>query len=258
MSDQAAAPQGMALFLAVLLIVQSVSPGFDRYFKNDSRLMKFIGVLLFFNKSFMTAFITTFLNRTWFPTPEYVANNPDGAADVLCHEGVHAYDEHTMPLQIKLGSYRGSLLYHFLYLFPASLGAMVFGTGLLFTIFGIFVHAFLPMAWLMLVGVLVAAIPVAPFRMQIEMRGYGMSLLVCYLRGMRKDTDWYRDTMASYTAQFTGPNYYFMWPFKSSVQKRLELIWADIESGRIYEGDRQVMFRKVRDLYQPPAAAPTT
>lgn len=249
-------PQGMAYFSAVLRALQALSPGFVVEYKNESKLQRLIGTLLFFNKTFMTAFITTFFHHSWFPSVEFVAANPDGAGDVLWHEGTHDFDEQRLPLRVKLGSYQGSLLYQFLYLFPASLGAMVFGAGLFFLLLGIFVHAVLPLAWLILVGVIVAAIPIAPFRMQIEMRGYGMSLLICYMRGMKKGSEEHKAVMAHYASMFTGPNYYFMWPFKASVQKRLEAIWSDIESGRIYEGMTQEPYRRARDFFQNPPQAP--
>ena len=55
-------------------------------FKNESKLMCFLSHFLFFNKRFMTEYITVVGKTVYFPSSEWLSKNRDSAAQTLCHE----------------------------------------------------------------------------------------------------------------------------------------------------------------------------
>jgi hypothetical protein len=62
-----------------------------------------------------------------------------------------------------------------------------------------------------------APIP-SPARAKAELRGYGMSIKSRLWDGQAVS----QERIDYYVKHFTGPGYYFMWPFKSCVQKKLQ------------------------------------
>ncbi len=72
--------------------------------KSESRFMRLLGVLLFFNKQFMTSFVTTIGNRMWVP-PNYDDWSDVGKASLLRHERVH------LRQQRRYGMFRYVLMY---------------------------------------------------------------------------------------------------------------------------------------------------
>lgn len=85
--------------------------------------------------------------------------------------------------------------------------------------------------WAILLGCAVICILPLPawWRTQIELRGYTMNLAVNYWRygSVQQSTiDW---TVAA----FTGPNYYFMWPFKGGVERRFKDVMNRLALGTI-------------------------
>jgi len=167
--------------------------------KEDSRLMRLIGKLMFFNPSFMTNFITTIGKTIYLPkgfSKEFTN------IEVLAHETQHIVDSKKIPL-----------LYGVAYLFPQilillsllSLGA-IWGSKL----------------WLLNLLWLLCALPIpAPFRMLIERRGYMMSAAVNYWL-------WGNDHYELYLNYFTGPAYYFMWPFKKHLSLWFHQMMTDL------------------------------
>lgn len=161
-------------------------------FKDESRLMKALGAILFFNPQFMNRYITVIGNSVYFPSRVWLASNRDAAARVLCHELVHVADERRV----------GSWLFKLSYLFPQwlallSLSSIVIGPwGLAFLLF-------------------LAPLP-APFRAFWELRGYMMTDAVYHLAfGSFADTNWLAE-------QFTTSSYYFMWPFRKGIERQIE------------------------------------
>lgn len=179
--------------------------------KKDSFLMKFISFILFFNNLFIKNQTTTINNTIYLP------NDFDKFKDifqkqVIAHEYIHIYDSNNDPL------------FNLKYLFPQILAPLSF---LLF-----FINWWLPIIFFVL---FMLPWP-ACFRKKYELRGYTMTLLDMHLNygDMIKDDDWDRviDITNSY---FTGPMYYFMWPF--GVKKELKKIEKMIRNGTIYERD---------------------
>lgn len=191
-------------------------PGFKVDFKDESTLMKLIGMILFFNKAFMTGFITTIGYTVYWPDRESLEKRGDNAMSTLAHEYRHAKDaeKYTRPL------------FGFLYLLPQLLAA----PGILSALIMIPLLIFSVISWswwmlpLMLSALLVAPLP-AYFRMKFEVNGYMMSLFMLneLLKedGIDKDNRKIRLAIRAndINKNFTGPNYYFMWPF--GVEERL-------------------------------------
>lgn len=64
-------------------------PSFQIKYKDESLLMKILGKILFFNPSFMTAYITTLGDTVYFPSRAFVEANPTSSFITLMHEAVH-------------------------------------------------------------------------------------------------------------------------------------------------------------------------
>jgi hypothetical protein len=189
-------------------------------YKNQSLLMKIIGALLFFNKDFMTKFVTTIGNTIYFPNEEYITNNDQGAIGVLAHELVHV---------CQANKY-SNILFGFMYLFPQCL--------VLLSLLAVFGHVFL---WFLLFLAFLVPIP-APWRKNFEVSGYTMSLFVLYLQlrfFKNSDADIARKLCAEAIriddAFFKGSAYLFMWPF--GVIGEFENKIKDIQAGVISDTD---------------------
>ena len=89
---------------ALLAATQREFPRFKVVPKADSFFMKFLALLLFFNKQFMTGFITTIGNRMW-TTPDFEEWSDDSRAALLRHERVH------LRQQVRYGMIRYALMY---------------------------------------------------------------------------------------------------------------------------------------------------
>ena len=174
-------------------------------FKNESKFMRMLSWLLFFNKKFMTNYITVIGKTVYFPSREWLSKNRKSAAEVLCHEFVHISDEKNV----------GSFVFRLSYLFPQWLG--------LFAIAAIFAGP-----WALIFLFFLLPLP-APFRTFWELRGYAMTDAVFYSRYKQfADLDFL-------TKQFATSNYYFMWPFKKSLLAEIEKNRESIRLGRLQE-----------------------
>ena len=77
--------------------------GFGIRFKDESRLMRIIGKLLFFNKSFMTSYTTTTFSKVYFPNRKrFEERGPDAAYITLRHEAIHLRDSRKFFLFFQL------------------------------------------------------------------------------------------------------------------------------------------------------------
>lgn len=190
--------------------IKEHASGFEIKFKNESALMKIIGKILSpFNKTFMTSFKTTIGQKVYWPTRELYEANPSQSFNTLAHEFVHIMDYKLKPIRFTLG-----------YLFPQILAA----PGVLFTLLlpvwlPLMILSILSPWWLLFLVSLVFLAPIpSPGRKKAEVRGYGMSCLVRFWRfGSVLDREFNH-----YVGAFTGPAYYFMWPFKRSIEKQLK------------------------------------
>ena len=79
-------------------------PGFKLGYKNESLLMRLLGVLTYpFNQAFMDGFITTIGTTVYFPSREHLTSRGDAAAEVLAHEFVHMWDSNRQWFRYNIG-----------------------------------------------------------------------------------------------------------------------------------------------------------
>lgn len=191
-------------FNKFLVLLQARQPKLNIKYKDESKFMKFLGKLLFFNPKFMTNYITTIGNTSYFPNRQEVESAKDlNYLDVLAHEFVHVQDYN-----------RHKFLFIFLYLLPLTLAPLM----LLFIILK---------WWVGLLLFLVCLCPLPAYgRKKYEFRGYTMTMLISdeankeinmSLEARKTDLESWVDIINSY---FTTGAYYFMWPF--GVKKELE------------------------------------
>lgn len=195
-------------------------------FKNESLLMKIIGVILFFNPSFKNNFITTIGNTVYFPSKEYLEKKNYEVLPIIFHEYVHVIDNNKYKL------------FKLLYLFPQILAPL----ALIFSFISWYIA-------LMIFIILILPWP-APWRKKFELRGYKMSLFA--------QSEIYKEinldniislaklkmSAKHYNQNFAGSSYYFMWPF--GVQKDLDETVDKILSGDILTEDD--IYVKVKEL----------
>jgi hypothetical protein len=198
---------------------------FNIKYKNKSALMKLLGVLLFFNKEFMTKYITTIGSTIYFPNEEFIVNNPRTSINVLAHELVH----------VKQAQKYGSVIFGLLYLFPQCL--------VLFTLLT-------PLSlWFLCFLIFLLPFP-APWRAYFEIGGYTMSLFVMNLRLQLNNSspDYIAEALKTEASNidrkhFRGSAYWFMWPF--GVMNKLRI--KDIQDGVISKEDE--IYNCVRQVY---------
>jgi len=209
---------------------------FQVKFKDESTLMKFIGFLMFFNKAFMTGFITTIGRTVYWPSKKSLeGRNERGAITTLAHEYQHAKDANN----------RTTILFSLAYLFPQILAL----PGVLLTLASpvwvtLMVLGTLTWTWWLLpflfTLLFLAPIP-APWRAHYELKGYTMSLFANneFLKeaGYTKEQriERLKNQIESKNSQFTNGNYYFMWPF--GVEGKLHDAIGEIISGEIMDKD---------------------
>lgn len=184
---------------------------FDIKFKNNSLFMKILGFIMFFNRDFMTHYITTIGNTIYFPNQEMLKDNELNNCAVLAHELRHIQQNKKYGLLYSLG-----------YLFPQIL--IVFSLLAFFNL------------WFLLF--LVCALPIpAIFRMIFEREGYKTTIFIFYLYLAQKNTDVARvnsiinNNINFANEQFTSSAYYYMWPF--GIDKYLSNEFNRMKSGDI-------------------------
>ena len=192
---------------------------FDIKYKDKSFFMKLLGFLLFFNKNFMTSYITTIGNTIYFPNEGYIKNNERSAIGILAHEIVH----------VEQSEKYGRILFSLMYLFPQCFALLALGA--------VFATLWLPMLWCLVFLVFLAPIP-APWRTKFEIDGYTMSLFMINVdlihRGYTVENiekELLERSILIDSMHFKGPNYWFMWPF--GVRKVFEKKINDICNGVI-------------------------
>ena len=158
--------------------------------KDESKIMKLLSKVLFFNQKFMTGYVTTWYPHIYVPKIPWKENSHVSAIATLAHEWVHLYDRK------RLGWF-----FNFLYMMPQC-----------FFIFGLL--AFWS-PWFLLFFLFLLPIP-SPGRAWAEFRGYRMTVAVHYwMTGRKVDLRWI-------TEQFVSSNYYFMWPFRGWLIKKFQ------------------------------------
>jgi hypothetical protein len=202
-------------------------------YKDMSLFMKILGKILFFNKLFMTKFVTTIGATVYYPSQKYILDDPVRAAMILSHEYMHARDAR------KSGTFKNVVGY----LFPQLLALLTLTTiplCFMYGSWGLFGLLFL---------LFLAPLP-AYWRMKFEVRGYTMSLFAEYHYALSVGIGkmsvlpflfQMADTIDA--KNFKGPAYWFMWPY--GVKKQLHDAIEQIDTGDILEVDDA--FINVRD-----------
>ncbi|MCK9567833.1 DUF4157 domain-containing protein [Candidatus Pacearchaeota archaeon] len=200
---------------------------FDIKYKNKSLFMKLLGFLLFFNKGFMTKYITTIGSTIYFTSEDFVNSQNQSAISVLAHELVH----------IQQAKRYGKVLFSILYLFPQCLA-----------VFALLAPISL---WFLLFLLCLAPLP-APWRTKFEVGGYTMSLFVLneQLIFFQNSPDKIYEILCEESDKinriyFVGPSYWFMWPFGVSYQLQNNIV--DILDGVI--GGKDEIYDCVRQSY---------
>jgi len=179
--------------------------------KSSSRFMKLISWILFFNKSFMTSYVTTIATTVYWPNCEdRWSNNPNGSFYTAFHEAQHAQD------------YKKYRLFFFVsYLMPQLLAYFA-----VFALLAISVTNYT--LFFLLALIFLAPLP-AYFRMIWEVRGNACGIATdVWTRGSVSDSNY--EARAS---RFTGPDYYFMWPFRKDVLRRLRREEQKVREGKL-------------------------
>lgn len=184
-------------------------PNFEIVSKTTSFLMKILSVILFFNRSFMTSYISVIYPRMYVPKLPWKENDHYSAILVLAHEWVHLSDRKRFGLLFDIG-----------YLFPQCLAFLSL------------LAPFLSVWWLLC---LLFLLPIpSPTRAWLEFRGYSMTM-ACkwWLTGNEINYYWIE-------RQFVGQWYYFMWPFKGIVRKMFEKQMEKIKNDDLSPEQRKV------------------
>jgi hypothetical protein len=186
---------------------------FSIKYKNQSLLMRVIGFLLFFNKDFMTKYITTIGNTIYFPSEEFVITKEQTSINILAHELVH----------VQQAKHYSKIIFSILYLFPQCLVvlSLLAPISLWFLFFLLFLLPF-----------------PAPWRTKFELEGYTMSLFVLNLNLQLRNVDSEKineflleEAKNIDTKYFRESAYLFMWPF--GILSRLKNNIKDIRDGVI-------------------------
>lgn len=183
-------------FQDLVQAAQKYFPSLQIQYKDQSSFMKFLGFLLFFNKSFMADYTTTVGNTVYLPSANYVKLHPVSGSVVFLHELVHLHDHKRV----------GSVWFHFSYLAPQ---IFVIPALLLFLL-----------SWKIALPITIFFLLPLPsyFRMIYERRAYYASMYCLKKLGDSMNFDPQLSQQASYFAEyFIDSSYYFMWPFSSII-----------------------------------------
>ena len=175
--------------------IEKQIPGFRIEDKRKSLLMRLLSKLLFFNKTFSTGYVTTLYPKVYVPELPWREKDHVAAIATLAHEYVHLKDRKGM-----------WLFFNFLYLFPQNLAA--------FALLGAFGNS--PLWYLCLLFLL--PVP-SPTRAWLEFRGYRMTLAV-WAFYLKESLDTSRYVNSIVDRSFSGPAYYWMFPFRKCLLKK--------------------------------------
>lgn len=198
-------------FNNLLLAAEKYFPSLQIKYKNHSPFMKLIGILLFFNRRFMTDYTTTVGSTIYIPTDHYIRLRPVSGVVVLLHELTHMHDERKY----------GHLWFQLSYIFPQIL---VLPALLLFLI-----------GWKIALPVVLLSLTPIPayFRMVYEKRAYLSSLYVIQkLSEKLLFVPHFESQKADFIKCFMDSSYYFMWPFKSHLNREFDAALEKIQAGQ--------------------------
>ena len=199
-------------------VVYKVNPDFK--IKNKGQKSGLYAFLSFFGKLFNpdidTRYITVINGECWYPSSYFDAEGnfkegfTDSAIEIMAHETMHEYDRKRI----------GGFLYTMMYASPQIFALLALGA----------IGAIWNSWWLLclLFLLLLAPLP-APGRAHIEIRGYRVNMMLERMKAYG-DPQAYAEWAAD--KQFCGPAYFFMFPFKGYVVKKL--METDYEHEHMY------------------------
>ena len=191
-------------------------PAFEVRYKNQSWLMRFLGIVLYlFNRKFMSDYTTTLGPIVYFPDRKFVEDSDARAMRILTHEFVHIWDRSVL----------GWFKYTIGYMFPQVL-ALIPLLAMLTLCWFSFPGKQAAM-WILGALMLVCLFPwPARWRMLLELRGYTMSAAIRLW--------WHPETIEWQLiyARFTGWDYYKMWPFPRDISERFAISMQPIFDDR--------------------------
>lgn len=210
-----------------LFIEQLKKYNFEIKSKDKSFLMKLISFILFFNKDFMSSFVTTIGSNVYFPK-DYDFEKPS-AIVTISHEVKHILDS------------RKYFLFNILYLFPQILT--------LFFIPALFLH------WAFVFPLILVLSPAIPafFRAKFEFDAYIISLYVInlLLKYQNFDEKSRKEILISNAEKmnkhFTSAAYYFMFIFglSNDFKEQIDLILSEkFEMNNQYAQDLRNIFNE--------------
>ena len=193
----------------ILSAIEYEFPDFKIVDKRESKLMRLLSKLLFFNKNFMSRYITVIGNTVYVPTKDWIKEDAYRSLSVFCHEWVHMKDNRRLGPFFKL-----------LYLSPQIFSLLA-------------VLGFWNPLWFLF---LICLLPVpSPTRSELEMRGYAVTMAVnWWLLERKPNYDWY-------SKQFTSSSYYWMDPFKKDVLKDLQKEFDRIQKQELRDHEKQIL-----------------
>ena len=191
----------------LIQLIQKEFPDFKVVCKNESKFMLLLSKVLFFNKKFMSHYVTTVGNTIYVPDSSFF-DDDDSSFSTIAHEYVHMCDHK------KYG-----FLFNFGYLFPQILSLL----SLL---------SFFDIKWLFC---LLFLLPLPSMgRTYFEYRGYSMSM-ACYYWLYKE-----KPPIPHYVDYFTTSLYYWMCPHKGYIEKKLEQSLNDIVGGKLTEQQTKI------------------
>lgn len=268
------------LFDKVAASITKDHPSFKIRFKNESRLMRLIALLVYpFNPRFMDGYVTTLGSTVYFSSRASLEKSYRSNAGVLAHEGVHIFDAEKHGLWFSISYALNQLLIIPLMALYAFLGSwkpvavmlagvtlsyltlalvrlvtssalacgIVFyicigATGVMYGALAIWLSGW----WALLA--LGAFFPLIPYRSywrtKWEMRGYAMNIAMGHWR-YGAVTDSY---LLGLAGTFTGPDYYYMDINYARVLGRLRAIRASVVDGSILTGSDAAPYVRTHDV----------
>lgn len=195
-------------------------------FKDESRFMKIINKLLFFNKTFMENFVTTIGSTIYFPSKQKLQLTQILSLITLFHELVHIYDS------------KNNKLFKFLYLFPQTLSILIL--PLLFLVSW---KIILPLSVLFLLP-----LP-AYFRMRYERRAYFISLYTLYR--FYKSEEILFQFKNEYVQNFKTLSYYGMWYLPGLDKQFTDMCKHIMSGGKPLDGEiMNIIDNLINDLFK--------
>ena len=172
----------------LVFYIKKQIPDFRLRSKKDSTLMQLLAVVLFFNKDFSDRYVTTLYPQVYVPDLPW-DRSVESRISILAHEYVHLKDRKRM-----------GWLFNLLYLSPQ--------------IFSLFALGAFWNTWWLLALLFLLPLP-SPGRAWLELRAYKMSIAVHWcLTGRRTNLFWIQN-------QFIKSNYYWMFPFKKTLERHI-------------------------------------